>query len=230
MNIANNTCSECTLKSNAVSILNKNELSILDEGCSKISFKKGELIFKEGVPSQYITYIRSGFVKLCKAGFRETDFILSISKKGAYLGIQNLNAKSKVNYFSAIAITDSEVCFIDIDCFGKLLKQNGEFALEVISYIFNDEMNYFDRLVNNVQQQLPGRLAHALLYFTNQVYNKNTFNLNLTKAELASLIGTSREAVSRMLKKFQDDGIIEMENRTITILNNKKLEDIKLKG
>ncbi len=230
MNITNSSCIDCTLKSNAVSILNQNELCILDEGCSKTAFKKGELIFKEGAPSQYITYIRNGFIKLCKKGIGGTDFILSISKKGAYLGIQNLNRQSKLNYFSAIAITDSEVCFIDIECFGKLLKQNGEFATEVISFIFNDEMNYFDRLVNNVQQQLPGRLANTLLYFSNQVYNENPFNLNLTKAELASLIGTSRESVSRLLKSLQDDEIIKMEKRKITILNEKKLEEIKLKG
>jgi len=230
MNIANNSCFDCTLKSNAVSILNRNELCILEEGCSKTRFRKGELIFKEGAPSQFITYVRDGFIKLCKRGVGETDFILSISKKGSYLGIQNLSRKSKENYFSAIAITDSEVCFIDIDCFGKLLKQNGEFASEVITFIFNDEMNYFDRLVNNVQQQLPGRLANTLIYFRTQVYNENPFNLNLTKTELASLIGTSRESVSRLLKTFHDAEIINMDKNKITILNDKKLEEIKLKG
>ena len=230
MNIVQNSCVDCTIKSNAVSILNKNELCVLEEGCSKTAFKKGDLIFKEGVPSQYIAYVRDGFIKLCKNGIGGNEFILSISKKGAYLGIQNLNKQNKLNYFSAYAITDSEVCFIDIDCFGKLLRLNGEFATEVISFIFNDEMNYFERLVNNVQQQMPGRLAHALLYFSNQVYNENPFNLNLTKAELASLIGTSREGVSRMLKLFQDDEIIKMEKRKITILDYKKLEEIKLKG
>ena len=230
MNIANNSCFDCRLKSNAVSILNRNELCILEEGCSKTTFKKGELIFKEGTPSQYITYVRDGFIKLCKRGVGDSDFILSISKKGAYLGIQNLSRKNKQNYFSAIAITESEVCFIDIDSFGKLLKENGEFATEVISYIFNDEMNYFERLVNNVQQQLPGRLANTLIYFRNQVYNENPFNLNLTKAELASLIGTSRESVSRLLKAFQDAKIIKMDKRNITILDDKKLEEVKLKG
>ena len=104
------------------------------------------------------------------------------------------------------------------------------FATEVISTIFNDEMNYFDRLVNNVQQQLPGRLANTLLYFKNQVFNTNPFNFNLTKTELASLIGTSRESVSRLLKDFQDAQIIKMKKSTVHILNEKKLEEIKLKG
>lgn len=230
MNIVQDSCVDCTLKSSAVSILNKNELCVLEDGCSRTRYKKGELIFKEGAPAQNIAYVRHGFVKLCKNGFGGNDFILSISKKGAYLGIQNLNKQNKLNYFSAYAITDSEVCFIDIDCFGKLLKLNGEFATEIIIFIFNDEMNYFDRLVNNVQQQMPGRLANALLYFKNHVYSENPFNLNLTKAELASLIGASRESVSRLLKIFQDDNIIKMEKRKITIINEKKLVEIKQKG
>lgn len=230
MNIFGNSCVDCTLKSSAVSILNKSELCILEEGCSKTEFKKGELIFKEGAPARHITYVRGGFIKLVKQGIGGKDFILSVSKKGAYIGIQNLNRKSHDNYFSAIAVTNSEVCFIDIECFGRLLKQNGTFATEVITTIFNDQMNYFDRLVNNVQQQLPGRLANTLSYFQNEVYNSNPFNLNLTKAELAALIGTSRESVSRILKEFHDSKIIHMERSKITILDERKLNEIILKG
>ena len=230
MNIEKESCINCNIKSGAVSILNEDELCILEKGCSQIDFRKGELIFKEGMPAHYICYVRNGFVKLFKKGVSGKDFILSISNKGAYLGIQNLNQKSKEYYFSASAITDTQVCFIEIESFGKLLKRNGVFASEVISYIFNDEMNYFDRLVNNVQQQLPGRLANTLLYFQNQVYNDNSFNLNLTKTELASLIGTSRESVSRILKEFQEAEIIKMEKNRITILNDNKLEVIRQKG
>jgi CRP/FNR family transcriptional regulator len=230
MNIKDGGCLNCGLKSNLVSVLSENELCILGKGCLKIAYKKGETIFKEGTPSQSIVYIRSGFIKLLKKGISGRDYVLSISKQGAYLGIQNLNKKSKVNYFSAIAVTDSEVCFIETECFENLLKQNGTFATEVISYIFNDEMNYFDRLLNNLQQQLPGRLANALIYFGQKVYNQNPFNLNLTKTELGSLIGTSRESVSRLLKEFHDAGIIEMNKNVITILDEEKLEEIKFKG
>jgi CRP/FNR family transcriptional regulator len=223
-------CRNCVIKSSAVSVLNYDELGILEEGCFQSEFRKGELIFKEGGPAKHITYIREGFVKLSKMQNLEKEYIVSISKKGAYLGVQNLNKTNNSNYFSAYAITNTLVCFLDIDYFDQLVKRNGEFASEVISYIINDEMNSFDRFLNNVQHQLPGRLANILLYFYQQVYKKNPFNLNITKTELASLIGTSRESVTRLLKNFQDDGIIAADKSSILILDESKLKEIKLKG
>lgn len=230
MKINVNKCGECKIKSGAVSILKKDEIDILEKGCSQIDFNKGELVFKEGTPSNNIVFVRDGFIKLCKRVAGNRDFILSIAKQGAYLGIQNLDRKKGEYYFSAVAITEAKVCFINTESFNILLKRNGIFASEIISYIFTDEMNYFDRLINNVRQQLPGRLANTLFYFRDQVYNKNPFNINLTKSELASLIGTSRESVSRILKEFQVAGIIKLERNKITILDEKRLQDIKQKG
>ncbi len=230
MKINENKCGECKIKSGAVSILNKDEIDILENACSHIDFNKGELIFKEGTPSNNIVFVRDGFIKLCKKVTANRDFILSIAKRGAYLGIQNLNRKKGEYYFSAVAITEAKVCFINIESFNILLKRNGIFASEIISYIFTDEMNYFDRLINNIQQQLPGRLANALFYFRDSIYDVNPFNINLTKSELASLIGTSRESVSRILKEFQVAGIIKMERSKITILDEERLKEIKEKG
>lgn len=230
MNYCKKECVDCLLKSSAMSLLNNDELSFLDNSCYTNTFKKKELIFKEGVPVQHIVYLRRGFVKLMKSGVGGKNYILSVVKPGYFLGVQNLNSRNKTNFFSAEAVSDSEVCFIDINCFYDLLKNNGTFAIEVISTIVNDEMNYFERLINNVQQQLPGRLANALFYFRNQVYNQNPFDLNLTKLELASLIGSSREGVSRILKEFNDEGIIRLHKNRIEITDDARLMQIKFKG
>ncbi|MCK3683549.1 Crp/Fnr family transcriptional regulator [Maribellus sp. YY47] len=230
MEIKYDACLNCNIKSNMVSILNEEELCELGRGCLQTEFKKGELIFKEGTPAHHVVYIREGFVKLSKKGIGDKDYILSIHKEGAYLALNNLNKRSRQNSVSATAITPSKVCFIDAEVFGLLLKKNGQFASEVIQYIVNDEMNYFERLVNNIQQQVPGRLANSLFYFKNQVYGENPFNLNITKQELAALIGTSRESVARLLKEFQDAGIIRVEKSKVTIVDEKKLEEIQRKG
>ncbi|WP_319272522.1 Crp/Fnr family transcriptional regulator [uncultured Draconibacterium sp.] len=224
------SCKDCQIKSSVVAILSHQELEVLEKGCLQTEFAKGELIFKEGSPANHIVYVREGFVKLSKKGIGGKDYILNISKAGAYLGINNLNNKTKQFYISATALTSTKVCFIDIEKFSTLLSKNCQFATEVISYIFEDEMNYYDRLVNNVQQQVPGRLANTLFYFRYNVYGENPFNLNITKVELAALIGTSRESVTRLLKEFQDEKIIEMNKSVINIIDEAKLERIRQKG
>ncbi len=230
MNLSTNSCVNCTLKSKPVSVLDDNELTTLGKGCSMIQYDKGELILKEGGPVQHIIYLREGFVKLVKKGAGGKDFILSVSTKGAYLGLQNLDKETKSNYYSAVALTKSEVCFIDRNHFTDLLKSNGDFAVKVLSTVFKDEMNYFDRLVKNVQHQLPGRLANTISYLAHEVYGQNPFALNLTQTEIAALIGTSRESISRILKEFQDLEIIDLKKNVLTILNEERLEEIKNKG
>ena len=230
MNNGEFKCFDCAIKSQAVSVLNFKELNALEKGCSQTIFHKGELLIKEGAPASHIVYIREGYVKLCKSGIGKKDFILNISKKGNYLNIHNLNSTNNKYLFSAFAITETKVCFIENESFGNLLKQNGIFAYEIISYFNNDELIYSNRLLNNIQQQLPGRLANALLYFKNQVYCKNPFKLNLTRTELASLIGTSRESVTRLIKDFHNSGIIKLDKNKITILDENRLEEIKYKG
>ena len=230
MNNCKLECVDCLFKSDAVSVLNNDELGFMAESCYTNEYKKGELIFKERTPVQHIVYLRRGFAKLMKTGVGSQDYILSIAKPGSYLGIQNLTKGNKTNFFSAKAITNSEVCHIDISSFYELLKKNGTFAIEVIATIVNDEMNYFERLVNNVQQQVPGRLASALFYFRNQVYNQNPFDLNLTRTELASLVGSSREGLSRTLKEFNDEKIIQIQKNSVEIIDEEKLLEIKMKG
>ncbi|WP_319230264.1 Crp/Fnr family transcriptional regulator [Draconibacterium orientale] len=230
MNLTTNSCVNCTIKSKPFSVLEDSELSTIGETCSMIQYEKGELIFKEGGPVQHIIYLREGFVKLVKKAAGGKDFILSISKRGSYLGLQNLDQETKTNYYSAVALTKSEVCYINRNHFRTLLKSNGDFALKVLSTVFEDEMNYFDRLVKNVQQQLPGRLANTISYLANEVYGENPFSLNLTQTEIAALIGTSCESVSRILKEFQDLEIIDLKKNVLTILNEKRLEEIKHKG
>ena len=230
MEFKKESCLHCTLKSSTVSLLKPGELAELEEACSQTDFKRGELIYKEGSPANDIIYIREGFIKLSKKGLNGKDYILSISKRGAYLGINHLNKKTKHYRNSATALTNARVCFINMDKFDVLLERNATFAREVIHYILDDEMYYYERLVNNVQQQVPGRLANTLLYFKNQVYGENTFNLNLTKVELASLIGTSRESVTRLLKEFHDSGFIRIDKNSIMIVDEEKLSEIKRKG
>jgi len=69
-----------------------------------------------------------------------------------------------------------------------------------------------------------------LLYFSNIIYEKDTFELPISQSDLAALISTTRESVTRTFTKFRNEGIIELNGKTITILKRDLLEQISKTG
>ena len=230
MNGTGNKCLECRIKSSAASALTIEELSLLSNHCTASMIRKGETVFNEGDPAKYVTYIREGFVKQFKNLSGKKEQIINVVKRGSYLGLHNLVPGTKFNYVSARAIKRTTVCRIEKNCFCDLVKRNGEFASRVINALCEDEIFFVARLLKNQQQQLYGRLADALLYFRHLVYNKNPFVPDMSRAEIASFIGTSRESVTRALIEFQESGFIRIQNKQITICNEERLKDLIRKG
>ena len=222
-------CRDCQIKSKAVSTLTQPELDILERSCLEVSLKKGEKVLVEGMPPSHIVYLREGYAKIHMKGSGQRDQILKIARPGAYIGLQTILG-DRLNHYSATTIQDSQACFIDIDVFKDLIKKNGIFAYEIVVYICQEELNYYHRFVDQGQKQINGRLAGALLYFSEEVFKSQNFTLPLTKNDIAALTGTSRESVTRSLKNFKDDEIIVAEGKNVTILDLERLRRISDRG
>ena len=222
-------CANCTIKSKAVGTLNEEELEILNDNCAEIRLSEGEYIIREETPASHIAYLKSGLVKIHMTGPRGYDQILKIATSGTYLGLQTLSSQ-KIHRFSVTALEPSVVCFIDVQSFRHLISRNASFAYEVIVCLCQDEMNYFDRFVNLSQKQVNGRLADAILQFSNDVYHSHSFQLPLSRGDLAALIGSTRESVSRAIKELSDTSVIKSDGKKIEIINPGLLERISQKG
>ncbi len=85
-------------------------------------------------------------------------------------------------------------------------------------------------MVNKQHKQLGGKIADTLLYFSNNIFNCNTFDLPLNRNEIAYLIGSSRESVTKQLNDFVSDGLISLEGRKIKLLEIATLEKISKFG
>ena len=225
-----NRCLGCRIKSLAASVLSFEELNLLCTGCHAIILRRGEFLFREGDQAGHVAYIREGFIKLYRNHSGRKEQILDIVKKGRYIGLNHLIPDFENIHLSAKAIRKTTVCLIEKECFVNLLKSNGEFATRVIIALCQDGIFFVNRLLKNQQQQLYGRLAEALLYFSRVVYDKNPFTPDMTRAEMASFTGASRESLTRALKDFQDSGFIEIRNKKIFICNEKMLSDLIEKG
>ncbi|MFO8129344.1 MAG: Crp/Fnr family transcriptional regulator [Bacteroidales bacterium] len=222
-------CSDCKVKSAAAETLNPHELDVLTRNCAELTLASGEYVIRQGTLSSHIAYIKKGLVKVHMTGPSGKDQILKISRPGVYIGIQTV-LFDKVHRYSATALTESVLCYIDIDFFRSLIQKNPGFANEIIRFLCTDELAYFERFANQLQKQLNGRLADALLYFSEMSEDPLTIELPVTKTDLAGLIGVSRESVSRALRELADTGVIRMNGRQIGILNMELLGKISKKG
>jgi len=229
MNMTKVECPYCAFKSRAVESLTDEELRMMNENCAEVKCKPGEHIIKEGTLSSHIAYLKCGLAKIHMTGPSGQDQILKIVSQGSYIGIQTI-LTDKIHRYSASALKDSLVCYIDINLFKQLIKRNSQFAFEMIIYLCMDELSYFERFVNLSQKQVNGRLADALLYFSNVIDKNTNFSLPLSRNDLAALIGARRESVTRALKEFSDTGVINVEGKQVQITNSDLLNKISQKG
>jgi len=221
-------CQQCILQSDIASKLIQSQLDELADHCSQVSFKSGEIIFKENAISTNVVYLKSGLVKIHTDNFSK-DRILRLTKAPSYLCLPGVLGTS-INRFSATAIEPTIACFIDIHVFKKFILENGDFAYQIILELSQNEMKSFQVSLNLAQKQANGRVADALLYFAHEIYDSNVFILPFSRQELGDWMGISRESVSRILGEFHSANIIYQNGKEITILNEELLLQISQKG
>ncbi len=223
------SCRDCKEKSCAAAVLNVNEINLINENRTETEFKKGDIILHEGTMISHIIYLKSGLVKEYIKNGKKKEQILQIVKKYSYLGLSSLFG-DRVNHYSYAALEDIKVCYIDLNVFNGLIRENGNFAYEILISVSSDSLNNFHRFMSQAKKKTYGRVADALLYFSKIIYESTAFEIPLTRQEFADLIGITRESTTRVLTKFKDEGILELEGRSIKIMKPDLLLQISKNG
>ena len=224
-----NSCRDCTEKSCAAATLHMKEIDLIRENSRATTFRKGDIMVHAGSMTSHIIYLKSGLVKEFVTGANDREHILQIVSKFTYLGLPSLFG-DRVNHYSYAALTDVTVCYVDVNIFTQLIRENGNFAYEILISISRDSLNNFHRFMSQSQKKIYGRVADAIFYFSRIIFESESFELPFTRQEFADLIGLSRESATRVLTKFRDDGILSIEGRNISIRNPDLLVQISKHG
>jgi len=222
-------CKNCMDRSCASSVLNETQLDLLSENCYESDVKKGEVILRSGALTSHIIYLKSGYVKEFVTNSNGRSNIIQIIKHHSYLGLHSLFG-DKVNHYSYAALVDLKICYIDINTFKQFIKEKGGFAQEILVYVCKESLNNYFHFINQSHKRINGRFADVLLYFSENIFYNLKFNILLSRQDLADLMGISRENTIRVLTKFKDDGIINIQGRNIEILNLDTLRIISKNG
>jgi CRP-like cAMP-binding protein len=223
------TCTNCKEISSACRKLKEQELNVMSTNCVDGEIKKGDTFLKQGAFASHAIYLREGLVKESMGGAGMREQIFKILKSHSYLGMSSLFS-NQVNQFSYTALSNLKVCYINKGTLESLMKKNGEFAYEIMVSLCMDNIKRSNKLFNQSQKKIYGRVADAIIYFSESIFEASSFKLPLTRKEIANLIGTSRESTTRALIKFHNEKIIELKGSNLKILNDAQLKNISRTG
>ncbi|HDZ13393.1 hypothetical protein LCGC14_0781120 [marine sediment metagenome] len=204
--------------------LNYAEKRFVNKVIETLPIKKGSMLFYEdGIPTG-VFQLKSGRAKKSKRGFSGEEQIFYIYTKDDVLGYHALLGEERYQD-SCEALEDMEVNFISKSNFLKLLEDIPRLRRGVVKNIAHE----FGVLANTIavlaQKDQNTRLAIFLLLLENRFKQDDgePTGIDLTREDLANLIGTSPESLGRSLKQFKDQGIIRIEKRIIHIQNREML-------
>ena len=190
---------------------------------------KGKTIFLDGDPCDGFYIIADGRVKIYKLSFDGKEHILHIYGPGNPFGEVPVFAGKKFPA-NAQTLLKSHLLFFPRTAFVDLISRNPSLALNMLA-ILSMRLRQFTVQIENLSlKEVPGRLASYLLYLAEEQGRSDTVALTISKGQLASLLGTVPETLSRILAKMNKQRLIETSGRDLIILDMDGLEDLAEQG
>lgn len=199
------------------------QIETLAQICLDRKFEKGQALFSEGSRAKGFYLAVSGKIKIYKLSREGKEQILHIFGPGEIFGEVPVFAGG--NYpASAEAIESCRVLLFPRDSFIVLIEREPSIALNLLG-ILSRRLRQFTHMIEDLSlKEVPGRLAAHLIFLGNRSTDPKKLELEITKAQLASLLGTIPETLSRILAKMAQQEIIAVEGKKIVILDRSALE------
>jgi CRP/FNR family transcriptional regulator len=175
-------------------------------------YKKGEIIFSEYDDADGFYVAITGRVKIYKSSPEGKEQILHIFGPGDPFG--EIAVFTGKNFpASAQTLENSETLFFPKNAFIGLIKKDPALSLNMLS-VLSMRLKRFSSLIEDLSlKEVPGRLAAYLLYLSDRENLNDELNLDISKSQLASILGTIPETLSRILAKMTRENLIESDGK-----------------
>ncbi|HEX3006464.1 MAG TPA: Crp/Fnr family transcriptional regulator [Bacteroidales bacterium] len=218
-------CVGCELKTLFFQSVDAMDIETMCAKKSEKAYRKGDVIIQEGQDIKEFTYLKSGLVKLYRKGSNQKEQILCFAMPLDFVSLLSIFSEEKYNY-SVTALLDSVTCSMDLSEIRMLAEQNGKFATGMMQKINKATDRIILDFLEVKQRRLFGRIAYILLYFSNEIFKQPSFDLPVSRKEIAEYIGMTVENVIRTLSDLRKDGIIKIYGQTIEIVDMERLTRI----
>ncbi|MGY3087280.1 CRP-like cAMP-binding protein [Hymenobacter sp. UYAg731] len=203
------------------------QMALIDAAKTAQHYQRGQVLFREGDHAAGLYSISTGHVKVTKVGGDGKEQIIRLAKAGDILGYRGLLAGTG-HAANALALDEAEVCFIPKSVFFQLIEHNTGFATSLMRLMANELAETEERMLHLAYKPVRERLAEALLLLlrTYQQPADGPPGFTISRDDLAALVGTVRETVSRFMAELKAEGVLTTKGSSITILDIKRLIEI----
>ncbi|ACT47624.1 transcriptional regulator, Crp/Fnr family [Methylotenera mobilis JLW8] len=223
-------CSNCNLRELCMPVgFNVDEMKRLDEVVEKRRrVKQGELLFNSGDTFTSLYAIRTGFFKTCVTSEDGREQVTGFQMAGEIIGMDGI--VSDRHNCNAVALEDAEVCvmpFATVEDLSRELPALQRHVHKIMSREIVRENSVMMLLGNmRAEERLAAFLLNLLQRLHARGLSQSELVLRMTREEIGSYLGLKLETVSRAFSKFSEDGIIEVKQRYVKVLEPDALKKI----
>ena len=224
------SCSSCSLRELCLPIgLNREEMSQLDAVIRQSRrLKRGEYLFRAGEPFKSMFAIRTGFFKTCVATEDGRDQVTGFQMAGEIIGLDGI--VNDHHTCDAVALEDAEVCVMPFDRIEELSREVTALQHHVHKIMSREIVREHGVMLLLGSMRAEERLAAFLLNLVQRLhargFSQSELVLRMTREEIGSYLGLKLETVSRTFSKFVEEGIVEVKQRHVRILDTDALRRI----
>lgn len=208
--------------------LRAEDLQFLNQKKTQVAYAKGETLLKQTAFAPHVLFLNSGYAITSLETNVSKHINVYLAQRGDYLGFSALF--SDTYKYSAIALTDAQLCMIEKSALKTVLQQNPDFAWQITARNWQHETRYLDMIKTLSFKQMRGKFASALLYLDSfNTAGNNVFPL-LTRQQLADFAAITVESTVRLLKEFEKEKLLALQQKNIIIQNRVTLQNISHHG
>lgn len=192
------------------------------------SFKKREIVYLDGDECTGLYIIRTGRLKLVMSSSTGKEQIINILNPGDLLGFE-VFYEGRAYKNTAVAMEDAELCYIEKNAFFKIIEREPDISKKLIISLGKELNHAYERIGNLGLLNAKEKLGHLLYTLADEYGVKSDggvkLNLNLSRLEIAELLGITQETSIRLLKSFKEDGILDIKRKEIVIKSMSRLKE-----
>ena len=223
-------CSSCTLRELCLPVgLTESDLDQIDRlVASRRALKRGELLFRAGDRFESLFAVRTGFFKTRVSAEDGRDQVTGFQMAGELLGLDGISVDR--HSCDAVALEDSQVCLIPYSRLEEVEREVPELQRQFHKVMSREIVREHGVMLLLGSMRAEARLAAFLLNLTQRLqargFSGTSLVLRMTREEIGSYLGLKLETVSRAFSRFQDDGLLEVKQRDIRVLDEPGLRGL----